>query len=176
MQTIRPRAFRRRTYSAILFYSLTLVRAFREGLISSIWTRHPPTSGTSRCFLLTSSGSSSTRSMTMASRWTPRCTLGLPPPGRQHGLREERLLNARPTPTTIHSADDTDGVAVQWLLARPAPSLRRRVAGAGCDDARLVAGGTGGLLPPSLGARVWFPPRVVASGKASKLSAFHLVQ
>jgi hypothetical protein len=48
------------------------VRAFREGLISSIWTRHPPTSWTIRHFL-TSSGSSSTRSTTtMQSRWTPR--------------------------------------------------------------------------------------------------------
>jgi hypothetical protein len=83
-------------------------------------------------------------------------------------------VNARPTPSTTHSADGTDDVAAQWLRARRARSVRWRGGGAGCDGARLVAGGTGGLLLPSPGARVWFPPKVVGSGKASKLSAFHL--
>jgi hypothetical protein len=66
------------------------------------WTRHPPTSCTVR--LSTSTGSSSTRSTTtMPSRWMTRSTLGQPPPGRQHGLREVRVVNARPTPTTTRS-------------------------------------------------------------------------
>jgi hypothetical protein len=175
-KAIRQRAIRRCTQRAILFYSLSIVRASREGLISSIWTRHPPTSCTIRC-IPTSTGSSSTPSTTtMRSRWTPRSTLGPPAPGRQHGLRKVRVVNARPTFSTTHSADGTDDVAAQWLCARRARSVRRRGGGAGCDDARLVAGGTCGLLLPSPGARVWFPPKVVASGKASKLSAFHLVQ
>jgi hypothetical protein len=99
-----------------------------------------------------------------------------PAPGRQRGLREVRVVNPRPTPSTTHSADGTDDVAAQWLRARRARSVRRRGGGAGCDDARLEAGGTGWLLLASPVARVWFPPKVVASGKASKLSAFHLVQ
>jgi hypothetical protein len=45
---------------------------------------------------------------------------------------------------------------------------------AGCDGARLVTG-TGGLVLPSPGARAWFLLKVIASEKASKLSAFHLV-
>jgi hypothetical protein len=85
-------------------------------------------------------------------------------------------VNARPTPTTTHGADGTDGVAAQWLRARPVRSVRRRGGGAGCDDARLVAGGTGGLLLPFPGARAWFPPKVVARGTASNLSTFHLEQ
>jgi hypothetical protein len=85
-------------------------------------------------------------------------------------------VNAGTTLSTTHSADSTDDVAAQWLRARRARSVRRRGGGAGCDDARLVAGGTGGILLPSPGTRVWFPPKVIASGKASKLSAFHLVQ
>jgi hypothetical protein len=85
-------------------------------------------------------------------------------------------VNARPTPSTTHSADGTDDVAALWLRARRARSVRRRGGGAGCDDARLVAGVTSGFLLPSPGERVWFPPNVVASRKASKLSAFHLVQ
>jgi hypothetical protein len=93
-----------------------------------------------------------------------------------HGLREVRVVNARPTPSTTHSGNGTDDVAAQWLLARRARSVRRRGGGAGCDDARLMAGGTSGLLLPSPGARVWFPMKAVASGKASKLSAFHLGQ
>jgi hypothetical protein len=84
--------------------------------------------------------------------------------------------NARPTPTTTPSADGTGDVAAQWLRARPARSVRQRSGGAGCADARLVADGTGGLLLPSPGSRVWFPPKVVANGMESKLSAFHLVQ
>jgi hypothetical protein len=85
-----------------------------------------------------------------------------------------------------HSADGTDDVAARWLCAKPARSVRRRGSGAGCDGARLVMGGTGALLLPSqarapgsrrnLGAHAWFPPKVVASGTASKLSTFHLVQ
>jgi hypothetical protein len=124
------------------FYSirLNIVRASRESLISSIWTRHPPTSCTIRC-LPTGTGSSSTRStMTTRSRWTPRSTLGPPPPGR-----EVRVVNARPTPTSTHSADCTDDVGAQWLCARPARSVRQRSGAAGRDDARLVAGGTGGF-------------------------------
>jgi hypothetical protein len=147
------------------------VKASREGLISSIWTRHPPTSCTIRC-LPTGTGSSSTRSTTTTRlRWTPRSTLGPPPPGR--GVR---VVNARPTPTRTHSADGTGDVAAQWLRARPARSVRQRSGEAGCGDTRLVAGGTGGFLLPSPGSRVWFPPKVVANGKASKLGAFHPVQ
>jgi hypothetical protein len=100
----------------------------------------------------------------MPSRWTPRSTFGPPPPGRQHGLREVSVLNARPNPTTTHSADGTDGVAAQWLRSRPARSVRRRGGGAGCDDARLVAAGTGGLLLPSPGAR----PLPAESGRKKK--------
>jgi hypothetical protein len=115
-------------------------------LISSIWTRHPPASCTIRC-LPTITGSSLTPSTTtMRSGWTPHSTLGPPAPGRQHGLREVRVVNARPAPSATHSADGTDDVAAQWLRARRARSVRRRGGGAGCDDARLVAGGTGGLL------------------------------
>jgi hypothetical protein len=126
--------------SRIMSQQVTDCRYDREGLISSIWTRHQPTSYTIRC-LPTSTGSSSTRSTTtMRSRWTPRSTLGPPPPGR-----EVRVVNTRPTPTTTHSADGTDDVAAQWLRARPARSVRRRGGGAGSDNARLEAGGTGGF-------------------------------
>jgi hypothetical protein len=59
--------------NSILFAKLReRVRATREGLVSSIWTRHPPTSWSIRRFL-TSTGSSSTRSTTtIPLRWTPR--------------------------------------------------------------------------------------------------------
>jgi hypothetical protein len=90
----------------------------------------------------------------MRSRWTPHSTLGPPAPGRLDGLRKVRVVNARPTPSTTHSADGTDDAAAQWLRARRARSVRRRAAGADCDDARLVAGGTGGLLLQSPGARL----------------------
>jgi hypothetical protein len=129
-------------------------------LISRIWTHHPPTSCTSRCIPTSTDSSSTPSTTTMRSRWTPHSTLGPPAPGRQQGLREVRVVNARPTPSTTHSADGTDDVAAQWLRARRARRVRRRGGGAGCDDARLVAGGTGGLMLPSSGARVWFPPKV----------------
>jgi hypothetical protein len=48
----------------------------------------------------------------------------------------------------------TEDAAAQWLRARPARSVRRRGGGAGCDDARRVAVGTGGLLLPFPGARL----------------------
>jgi hypothetical protein len=102
----------------------------------------------------------------MRSGWTPHSTLGPPAPGRQHGLREVRVVNARPAPSATHSADGTDDVAAQWLRARRARSVRRRGGGAGCDDARLVAGGTGGLLLPSPGARVWFPHFILRNRRA----------
>jgi hypothetical protein len=59
-------------YSVLFAKPRERVRATREGLVSSIWTRHQPTSWTIRRFP-TSIGSSSTRSTTtIPSRWTPR--------------------------------------------------------------------------------------------------------
>jgi hypothetical protein len=178
---LHPKAIRRRaihmcTQRAILFNSLTIVRASREGSISSIWTHHPPTSCTISVYTEEYwqffNPLDDDDAVTMDTPQHARAAGTGPPAWPPRGARSD----ARPTPSTTHSANGTDDVAAQRLRARRARSVRRRGGGAGCADAPLVAGGTGGLLLPSPGARVWFPPKVVASGKASKLSAFHLVQ